>query len=257
MSVLRQLSDALASGSIEVIDLTSKLSSDTPCIQLPPEFGQTAPFALELISDCDEKGPGWYWNNIHTGEHTGTHFDAPNHWATGRDLEDISQVAPVKMLRPAVVLDFSAESEADPDFLLTVEHIKEWEKDHGPLPEGGWLIYRTGWAQFSHSQDAILNRDEAGAHTPGMTVETARWLAEEAPIIGVGVETVGTDAGQAFAMEPMYPMHAMLHGVGKYGLTQLQNVDKLPPTGAMILAAPLPIVGGSGSPVRVLALVER
>lgn len=257
MSVLHQLADALRDGTIEVIDLTAPLTSETPLIQLPEQFGQTAPFELELISDCDEQGPGWYWNNFRTGEHTGTHFDAPNHWHTGRDGEDISQVPSGKLLRPAVVLDFSAEAEADPDFLLTVEHIKAWEAEHGPLPEGGWLIYRTGWDKRAHSQELILNADETGPHTPGMTPETARWLAEESPIIGIGVETVGTDAGIAHSMDPMYPCHAMMHGAGKYGLTQLQNVDKLPATGAMIVAAPLPIVGGSGSPARVLALVER
>lgn len=166
-------------------------------------------------------------------------------------------MAAAKLVRPAAVLDFAAESAENPDFLLTVEHIKAWEAEHGALPEGGWLIFRTGWSAFSHSQEQILNADENGAHTPGMTVDAARWLAEESPIIGIGVETVGTDAGQAPTMDPMFPVHALMHGVGKYGLTQLQNVDQLPPTGAMIVAAPLPIVGGSGSPARVLALVER
>lgn len=257
MSVLTQFADALADGSIEVIDLTSKLSNDTPILQLPPEFGQTAKFELELISDCDDAGPGWYWNNFRTGEHTGTHFDAPNHWFTGRDGEDVSQVPAGKLVRPAVVLDFSAEADADPDFLLTVDHIKDWEANNGPLPEGGWMIYRTGWSKHTGAQDTALNANETGPHTPGMTSETARWLAEEAPIIGLGVETIGTDAGIGHSLEPMYPCHNLMHGNGKYGITQLQNVDKLPTTGFMIITAPLPIVGGSGSPARILALVER
>lgn len=257
MSVLKQLADALSSGSIEIIDLTSKLSNETPILQLPEHFGQTAKFELELISDLDDKGPGWYWNNFRTGEHTGTHFDAPNHWFTGRDGEDVSEVAAAKLLRPAVVLDFSAEADADPDFLLTIDHIMAWQDEHGPLPEGGWMIYRTGWDKRTHDQGLALNANETGPHTPGMTPETAKWLAEETGIIGIGVETIGTDAGIAHSMEPMYPCHNRMHGAGKYGLTQLQNVDQLPVTGAMIIAAPLPIVGGSGSPARVLALVER
>ncbi|WP_432557765.1 cyclase family protein [Granulicoccus sp. GXG6511] len=257
MSVLSQLADALNNGSIEIIDLTTPLSSETPILQLPPQFGQTWPFELEVISDCDEKGPGWYWNNFRTGEHTGTHFDAPNHWISGRDLEDIASVAPTKMIRPLVVIDVVAEVEKDVDFLLTVDHIKAWEAENGPLPEGGWLIVRTGWAPRTYNQDEALGNSETGPHSPGMTVECAKWLAEEAPIIGVGVETVGTDAGIAHSMDPQFPCHHLMLGAGKYGVTQLKNVDKLPTTGAMIVATPLPIVNGSGSPARVLALVER
>ena len=90
-----------------------------------------------------------------------------------------------------------------------------------------------------------------------ISVEAAKWLAEEAPVIGIGVETVGTDAGMAHSFEPPFPCHSFVLGANKYGLTQLQNLRRLPPTGAVVIAGPLPIVGGSGSPTRVLALVER
>jgi kynurenine formamidase len=156
-----------------------------------------------------------------------------------------------------VVLDFAERAQADPDFLLEVEHIRAWEERHGPLPAGGWLLYRTGWDARSHSQEEFLNADDAGPHTPGMSVACARWLAEEAPVVGVGVETVGTDAGGAFGFDPPFPCHSFLLGAGKYGLTQLRNLARLPATGAVLVAAPLPIVGGSGSPTRVLALVEK
>jgi kynurenine formamidase len=102
-----------------------------------------------------------------------------------------------------------------------------------------------------------LNADDTGPHTPGISIECARWLAGEAPVIGVGVETVGTDAGKAHSFDPAFPCHAFLLGAGKYGLTQLANLASLPPTGAVVIAGPLPIVRGSGSPARVLALVER
>ncbi|SFL45334.1 cyclase family protein [Geodermatophilus ruber] len=257
MSLLPGFAAALATGGIEVVDLTAPLSADTPVIALPAEFAQTARFELEELSRYDDRGPAWYWNNFRTGEHTGTHFDAPNHWVTGRDGEDVALVPPRRLIGPAAVLDFSAEAGADPDFLLEVEHVRKWEADHGPLPEGGWLLYRTGWDARSASQEEYLNADETGAHTPGISPECARWLAEEAPVIGVGVETVGTDAGAAHSFDPPFPCHAALMGSGKYGLTQLQNLAQLPPTGAVLIAAPLPIVHGSGSPARVLALVER
>jgi kynurenine formamidase len=257
MPILGELAEALTGGRVEIVDLTAPLSADTPVIRLPPPFAQTATFRLEEISRYDERGPAWYWNDIHTGEHSGTHFDAPVHWVTGKDGEDVAQVPAARLLAPAAVLDFSAESAADPDFLLEIDHVKAWEAEHGPLPEGGWLLYRTGWDARSADAEAFLNADEHGPHTPGVSVECATWLAEEAPIIGFGTETVGTDAGAAHSFDPPFPCHSFLLGAGKYGLTQLQNLAALPPTGAVLLASPLPIVGGSGSPARVLALVER
>ena len=257
MPVLRDLVDALSSGTVEVVDLTAPLSESTPILMLPEPFGQTATFQLEQISRYDDRGPAWYWNNFRTGEHTGTHLDAPIHWVTGQDKDDVSQVPARRLVAPAAVLDFSDRAAADPDWLLGLDDIKGWEAEHGTLPDGGWLLLRTGWDARSHDQREFLNADDTGPHTPGISVECARWLADEAPIIGVGVETVGTDAGAAHSFDPAFPCHQFMLGADKYGLTQLQNLVRLPPTGAVVLAAPLPIVGGSGSPARVLALVER
>ena len=256
MPVLSALLSGVSDGSIEVIDLTAPLSHRTPVLKLPPPFANTRAFSLEEISHYDERGPAWYWNDISTGEHVGTHFDAPIHWATGRDGEDVSQVPPRRLVGPAVVLDKSAECVANPDFLLEVEHVEAWQREHGPLPQGGWLLYRTGWDARAGDEAAFLNADQSGPHTPGIAVECARWLAES-PLVGLGVETVGTDAGAAHGFDPPFPCHTFLLGAGKYGLTQLANLARLPPTGAVLLAAPLPIVGGSGSPARVLAFVER
>ena len=257
MSVLSALAEAIRSATVDVIDLTAPLSSSTPILKLPEPFGNTVPFTLHEISRYDERGPAWYWNDISTGEHTGTHFDAPVHWVTGRDGQDVSQVPLTRLIAPAAVLDFSAQAAADADFLLEVDHIKEWESQHGPLPEGGWLLYRTGWDVRSHDQDTFLNANETGPHTPGVSVECARWIAQEAPVIGFGVETVGTDAGAAHSFDPPFPCHSSMLGADKYGLTQLQNLAMLPPQGAMIIVLPLPITGGSGSPCRAVALVER
>ncbi len=257
MPVLDALVAALRSATVEVIDLTARLDSSTPVIKLPEPFKNTASFSLHQISRYDEGGPAWYWNDISTGEHTGTHFDAPVHWVTGRDGDDVAQVPAARLIAPAVVLDFSEQAAADPDFLLEREHVRRWEADHGPLPDGGWMLYRTGWDARSGSQEQFLNANETGPHTPGMSVACARWLADEAPVIGIGVETVGTDAGKAHSFDPPFPCHSMLLGAGKYGLTQLQNLAALPATGTVVIAGPLPIIGGSGSPCRVLALVER
>jgi kynurenine formamidase len=256
MSTLSALVSALASGDVEVVDLTAPLSAATPILALPAEFGQTAAFELEEISRYDERGPAWYWNNFRSGEHTGTHFDAPNHWVSGKDKDDVASVPASRLVGPAAVLDFSAQAADDPDFLLEVDHVRAWESEHGPLPAGGWLLYRTGWDARTTQQD-MLNADENGSHTPGMSAECARWVAEDSPVVGLGVETVGTDAGAAPTFDPMFPCHSFLMGNDKYGLTQLQNLARLPPTGAVVVAGPLPIVTGSGAPARVLALVER
>ncbi|NEB77491.1 cyclase family protein [Streptomyces sp. SID14478] len=256
-SVLTALVSGLRGGAIQVVDLTAPLSSTTPVLQLPPEFGQTSTFALEEISRYDDRGPGWYWNNFRTGEHTGTHFDAPNHWVTGKDLADVASVPAHQLVAPAVVLDFTDEVAKDPDFLIEVEHIQDWQNRYGALPDGGWLLARTGWSSRSYAQEPFLNADANGPHTPGLSPACARWVAEESPVLGLGVETVGTDAGRAHAFDPPFPCHSYLMGSGKYGLTQLQNLAALPPTGAVVIAGPLPIVSGSGAPARVLALVER
>lgn len=257
MSLLTELTGAIKDSAIEIIDLTAPLRESTPIIQLPAPFANTKGFKLTEISRYDDRGPAWYWNDITTGEHAGTHFDAPVHWVTGRDGEDVSQVPARKLIAPAAVLDFAAQAAKDPDFLLEVEHVKQWESANGPLPEGGWLLYRTGWDARSDDQKAFLNASETGPHTPGISVSCAEWLAEQSPVIGVGVETVGTDAGTAHSFDPPFPCHSAMLGAGKYGLTQLRNLDRLPPQGAVVVTMPLPIVGGSGSPCRAVALVER
>jgi len=257
MAVLDAFVEGLAAGRIEVVDLTATLDENTPILMLPEPFRNTWRFEREEISKYNEHGPAWYWNNFRTGEHTGTHFDAPVHWVTGRDLDDVSQVPPRRLIGPAAVIDVSAEVAKDPDFLLEVAQVQAWEAEHGPLPADGWLLLRTGWDARSHDQAEILNANETGPHTPGVSVECSRWLAEVAPVLGIGVETVGTDAGAAHSFDPPFPCHSMLLGAGKYGLTQLQNLALLPATGAVLIASPLPIRRGSGSPCRVLALVER
>jgi kynurenine formamidase len=257
MPILDQLVAAIGSGAVSVIDLTARLEPGTPVIRLPEPFANTVPFSLREVSRYDERGPAWYWNDFTTGEHTGTHFDAPVHWITGKGGLDVAQVPAASLIAPAAVLDFSSQAAADPDFLLEVEHIKHWEAEHGPLPDGGWLLYRTGWDARSGSQEEFLNASETGPHTPGVSVECARWIARESGVQGIGVETVGTDAGAAHSFDPPFPCHSELLGAGKFGLTQLQNLALLPAAGAVVIAGPLPITGGSGSPARVLALVER
>ncbi|MEP7299495.1 MAG: cyclase family protein [Burkholderiales bacterium] len=256
-SMLAQLAADLASSQIRVIDLTQTLSPEFPALQLPPQFGQVWAFKQERISQYDEKGPGWYWNNFSCGEHTGTHFDAPVHWITGKDFPDnsVDTIAVPQFIGPACVIDASKEVAANADWLLSVEFLEDWEANHGRVPAGAWLLLRTDWSKRIHDPVAFVNMDENGAHTPGPTQAAVEWLVRR-DVRGFGVETINTDAGQAYAWPVAYPCHTLMHGANKFGLQCLTNLDRLPPTGAVIVAAPLKIKGGSGSPLRVLALID-
>lgn len=255
MSILTQLVDALNAGSLKVVDLTQPLGPETPVIDLPPIFGASPGVTMEVISRFDDRGPAWYWNVLHLGEHTGTHFDAPVHWITGKDLPDnrCDTIPARRFVGPACVIDVTVAVEHDEDFLLLPEHLQAWERDHGKVPAGAWVLLRTGW---SARRDAasFLNVREDGPHSPGFHQATSRMLAEDRDVLGVGVETVGTDAGQAATFDPPFPNHTIMHGAGRFGLASLCNLDQLPATGAIVIAAPLKIVNGSGSPLRVLAI---
>ena len=251
--LLVQLADALARGTVKVVDLTQPLGPATPVIDLPPIFAASPGVTIEEISRYDDRGPAWYWNTLRFGEHTGTHFDAPIHWATGKDLENnaCDTIPAQRFIGPACVIDAGA----DHDFLLTPAHIESWERAHGRIPAGSWVLLRTGWSKRTDPK-AFLNVAADGPHSPGFHADASRLLAQQRDVLGVGVETIGTDAGQAGGFDPPFPNHTIMHGAGKFGLASLCNLDQLPPTGAIVIAAPLKIVNGSGSPLRVIALVE-
>jgi kynurenine formamidase len=254
--VLSRLIEELDRGALTVIDLTAPLGPATPVIGLPPIFAPSPRMTIEEISRYDDRGPAWYWNTIRLGEHTGTHFDAPVHWVTGKDLPDNAcDTIPVRQfIGPACVIDVADDAAANPDFLLTPERIESWEREYGRIPAGAWLLLRTGWSRRVDPGEFINARAD-GPHSPGFDPRAVRLLAYERNVLGVGVETIGTDAGQAATFDPPFPNHHIMHGAGKLGLASLCNLDRLPPTGAVVIAAPLKIVGGSGSPVRVIAIV--
>jgi kynurenine formamidase len=204
---VESLVGALGSGAVEVIDLTQPLDEGTPVIRLPEQFAQTPAVKRHEISHYDERGPAWAWSWLELGEHTGTHLDAPIHWISGRGGRDVSQVPPRHLVAPTVVIDRSAESAEDPDYLLTVDDVSAFEDEHGPLPEGGWLLLHTGWDQRAHDAEAFLNAEDGNPRSPGFSAECAGWIAEVSPLVGVGVETVGIDAGAAGGFEPPFPAH--------------------------------------------------
>ena len=255
-SYLPSLLKAIAHQDVRVIDLTFTLSPEFPALVLPPELGQCQPFRMEEVSRYDPRGPAWYWNNITMSEHCGTHYDAPIHWITGKDLPNnsVDTIPPEHFIAEACVVDCSAQAADNADYTLSVADLLTWEEQHGRIGARTWVLMRTDWSKRDFKAYANLRED--GAHTPGPSPEAMQFLVDERQILGFGTETIGTDAGQAHHFAPPYPAHHFLHGAGRYGLQCLRNLDQLPARGVVIMAAPLKIRQGSGSPLRVLALVE-
>lgn len=256
--ILTGLVTCLTDGGIEVVDLTNTLTPDFPVIAVPAQFSQCAPFKKETVSRYDEHGAKWYWNNFSMNEHTGTHFDAPVHWVTGKDLENgsVDTIAPEKFIGPAVVIDISSECAANESFILTRAFLESWESTHGRIPPRHWVMLRTDWYKRVGTP-AYDNIKDGRAHRPGPDPSAMNFLVHERDCIGLGVETIGTDAGLGASFDPPQPAHSILHGNGRFGLQCLCNLDQLPTFGSVILSAPLKIEDGSGSPLRVLALIPR
>src|SRR5687767_4262909 len=197
-AVLKQLIDELERGTVRIVDLTQPLGPETPVIGLPPMFASSPGVTIDVISRYDASGPAWYWNTLRFGEHTGTHFDAPVHWITGKDLpaNACDTISPRQFVGPACVIDVTQDVAANADFLLTCDRILDWERNHGLIPAGAWVLLRTGWSRRVDAE-AFLNVAADGPHSPGFDPQASKMLAYERDVLGVGVETIGTDAGQA------------------------------------------------------------
>ena len=259
--VLAALASGLAGGGVRVVDLTAQLGPETPILRLPEDLARNTPkVAIQRISEYDQDGPFWAWNWLTLGEHSGTHFDAPHHWLSGRDHADgfTDTLSVQRLIAPANVIDCSAEAAANPDFLLTAAHVKAWEAKHGEIGPGEWVLMRTDWDKRSHDEALFLNQDpdpfEDGAHSPGPSTDCIDYILGKG-IVGWGTQCIGTDAGMAARFSPPFPAHNFLHRDNCFGLASLCNLDQLPAKGAILIATPLKIRDGTGSPIRALALV--
>ena len=228
-TLARFLADLVA-GRIRIVDLSETLEPGFPTIVLPPELGQCWPFRIEEISRYDERGPAWYWNNFSCGEHTGTHFDAPIHWVSGKELpNNATDTIPVEsFIAEACVLDCSRECGEDPDFLLTIEFVEAWEAEHGEIPPRAWVFMRTDWSK-RRDPVAYLNMLDDGQHTPGPDEHVVPWLIARRDVHGFGTESVGTDAGQAIHFSQPFPCHYYMHRNNRYGAAVHDQPRSPPP----------------------------
>ena len=154
------------------------------------------------------------------------------------------------------MIDCSEQAKADPDYLLTVDDIERFEAAHGRIPRGRVAADAHRLVEARATPRPTRTSTRTGQHTPGPSAEAVQFLVEQRGVLGFGSEAIGTDAGQGYHLRPPYPCHYYMHGAGRYGLQCLANLDLLPPTGAVLICPPLKIEKGSGSPLRVLALVE-
>jgi kynurenine formamidase/selenocysteine lyase/cysteine desulfurase len=261
--LLDNLGRALLTGQVRIVDCTATLGPDTPLLRLPKDVARNTPrVEIHKISEYDKDGPWWAWNWLELGEHSGTHFDAPHHWLSGKDFPDgfTDTLDVQRLIAPVNVIDCAAEAAADPDFLLTADGVKAWEAKHGAINPGEWVVMRTDWDKRMHDEELFLNEDpdphEDGSHSPGPAPDCIDYLLSRG-IVGWGTQCVGTDAGMAGKFSPPYPAHNFLHRDNCFGLASLCNLDQLPPKGAILIVPPLKIQQGTGSPLRVLALVPN
>ena len=239
---------AFPSGAI--VDLSHAYSEDTV-------FWPTAErFKLQVVADGDTPG-GFYYaaNNFTTAEHGGTHLDAPVHFARGRHAAD--EVPLDRLVGPAVVVDVTQAAAQNADYRVTVADLEAFEKTHGRIPDGVILLIRTGYSQRWPDAARYLGTAERGAaavpklHFPGIHPDTAKWLLANRKIDAIGIDTASIDHGQSTT----YETHRLLYEANIPGLENLNALDRLPATGASIVALPMKIKGGSGAPLRAIAIL--
>src|SRR5581483_1020521 len=198
---------------------------------------------------------GGYWyasGRYAASEHGGTHLDAPIHFGQGKPAMD--EIPLTRLVAPALVIDISSACAHNPDYLLTAADLAGWEKAHGRIPNATIVLVRTGWSKFWPDKKRYLGSDTpadtAHLHFPGIASDAAKFLAEQRKVAGVGIDTASIDYGQS----KDFMTHRILNGAGIYGLENVANLEKVPATGATLIALPMKIKGGSGGPVRIVAL---
>jgi kynurenine formamidase len=237
--------------SSRLIDLSHSYGSNTV-------FWPTSPtkFTLEKLA-FGKTASGYFYsaNAFCTPEHGGTHLDAPIHFSeTGRTTEKI----PLEQLvAPAVVIDVSAKASANRDYRASVEDVRQFEREQGPIARGAIVLLRTGWSRHWPNVKAYLGDDTPGDASrlsfPSYGVEAAKLLVEERGVAALGIDTASIDYGRSTD----FPVHRVAAARNVPGLENLTNLDQLPVRGAIVIALPMKIEGGSGGPLRAIAVIKR
>ena len=229
-------------GFHDVVDLTHPLS---PLLPVYPGYKP-----LQIRERFSVARDGFAANEVTFDEHTGTHVDAPSHFVTGAVSADRLPVD--RLIAPLAVISLADRAAKEPDTLVSIDDLVQWEKRHGRVPAGALVAMHSGWDARATDIDRFLNRDAKGTmHMPGFSEQAARFLVGERDICGVGVDTLSLDAGAA----QKFVAHVAILGAGKYGVELLANLGRVPPSGATVIVGAPKHVGATGGPARVLALV--
>ena len=236
---------------LRLVDLTHPLDQNT--LYWPTD---ERGFELEVLHhDHTEAGFFYSANRFCTAEHGGTHLDAPIHFAEGMHTTD--EIPLEQLFGPAVVIDARDDASADRDYRLTLERIAAHEAEHGLIPEGAIVMLMTGWSAHWPDALAYLGDDTPGDASnlrfPSYGEEAARILVEDRGVGVLGVDTASIDYGQS----RNFPVHVLAAKANVPGLENLTNLDQLPATGSWVMALPMKIAGGSGGPLRAVALVPE
>ncbi len=200
---------------------------------------------------------GYYYSSFRFAaeEHGGTHFDAPVHFAKGGMT--VEQVPLEQLIGEGIVVDVKRQAAADRDYQITVGDLQRWEAEHGPIPDGAIVIFNTGFWRFYPDKEAYTGTTLTGQEGvdnlsfPGIHPDAARWLVEHRNIKAVGLDTPSIDYGKSTD----FMTHRILFARGLTAYENLARLDKLPPKGFWVMALPMKIRGGSGAPLRIVALV--
>lgn len=241
----RRTATPAPAGFNSVIDLTHEAGPKTPMFEADSKEHYEARTVATIAKD------GYFARYVCLPEHFGTHIDAPAHFAAGRWTVD--QIPPRRLVGPLAVIDVSGKVQANPDYAVSMEDIAEWERVNGQIPQGAVVMVRTGWGSRWSSEKDYRNADAAGTmHFPGYSPDAARFLVEARNVIGLGIDTLSIDPGIA----KTFPVHKYTMSRSLYHIENVANLSEAPEGGAMVVVAPMKLEGGSGGPVRVLALVR-
>jgi kynurenine formamidase len=229
----------------EIVDLTHAINAQVPTYELSDKPA----FRATTVATVDKDG--YFAREISLPEHFGTHLDAPAHFARG--LWTVDQIPPERFVALMAVLDVTAAAKSNPDSQVSVEDVARWEQVHGQIPANAVVMAYTGWGARWNSAKDYRNADDKGVmHFPGYSLEAAKFLVEARSVIGLGIDTLSIDYGPS----KDFPVHQYTLAHSLYHLENVANLDRVPAAGATVVVAPMKLEGGSGSPVRILALVH-
>ena len=239
-----QTSESAGNG-FRVIDLTHTLDADVPTY----DASDKPSYQVKTLASVEKEG--YFARVVSFPEHFGTHIDAPAHFVKG--LWTVDQIPAERLAAPMAVIDVTAGARRDPDYQISVDDVSKYEQLHGPIPQNAVVMSLTGWDTKWSSAKDYRNADAKGVrHFPGYSLEAAKFLVEARGVIGLGIDTLSIDYGPS----EHYPVHQYTLSHSVYQLENVAHLESAPAVGATAIVAPVKLEGGSGSPVRILALVR-